>query len=254
MLLTVTDQRVGAAIRAMRVKRHWRQADLAAKADVSSATVSLIERGHLDVVSVRAFRRVADALEVRAEVTLWLPHGELDRLLNAGHAALHEAIAGFLGTLPGWSNAPEVSFAYYSERGVIDILAFHEPTGSLLVIELKTEFVSLEDLLTTMDIRLRHAAKIASERGWKTRTVSAWIVFAESRTNRRRVAAHSSALRSSYPSGGHAMRNWLTKPTGSIRALSFWTDSYVATARRAAGAARRVRLPKTASQTGQAAA
>ena len=63
--------------------------------------------------------------------------------------------------LPGWVHAPEVSFAFYAERGVIDILAFHEPTGSLLVIELKTEFVSLEDLLGTMDIRMSHAADIA---------------------------------------------------------------------------------------------
>jgi hypothetical protein len=37
----------------------------------------------------------------------------------------------------------------------IDILAFHPLTGSLLVIELKTEIVSIEDLLMTMDVRVR---------------------------------------------------------------------------------------------------
>lgn len=250
----MTDQRVGAAIRAMRIKRGWRQRDLAARASVSPATVSLIERGHLDAVSMRAFRRVTAALEVRADVNLWLPHGELDRLVNAGHAALHEAMARFLKTLPGWSHLPEVSFAIYSEKGVIDILAFHEATGSLLVIELKTEMVSLEDLLTTMDIRVRHAAKIARERGWNARSVSAWVVFAESRTNRRRVSAHSSALRSAFPANGHEVRSWLLKPAGTIRALSFWTHSSVAAARQAVGAPRRVRLRARDPRPGRSAA
>ncbi len=238
----MTDQRVGAALRAIRIRKGWRQSDLARKAGVSASSVSMIERGHLDAVSVRVFRRVAAALDVRAEVSIWLTHGELDRLLNAGHAALHEQIARHLGSLPGWLHAPEVSFAIYSERGVIDILAFHEPSGSLLVIELKTELVSLEDLLTTMDVRMRHASKIARERGWRATTVSAWVVLAESRTNRRRVAAHAAALRSAFPRDGHALRAWLLRPSGSIRGLSFWTDLQQAATRRNAGATRRVRM------------
>jgi hypothetical protein len=218
---------------------------------VSSATISRIERGHLDGVSMRGLRRVTTALGIRSEVTLWLPHGELDRLLNAGHAALHEAIARYLSALPDWSHAPEVSFTYYAERGVIDILAFHAPSGSLLVIELKTEFVSLEDLLSTMDVRVRHAARIAGERGWTAKTVSAWVVLADSRTNRRRVTAHSAALRSAFPSDGHSIRSWLLGPAGTIRALSFWTDSRVATVRQGVGAPRRVRVRGNGNLPGQ---
>ena len=115
------------------------------------------------------------------------------------------------------------------------------------MIELKTELVSLEDLLTTMDVRLRHAAKIARDRGWNAKTVSGWVVMAESRTNRRRVAAHSAVLRSAFPSNGRAMRSWMLHPAGSIRALSFWTDSQVAAARRAVGAPRRVRKRERAA-------
>jgi transcriptional regulator with XRE-family HTH domain len=245
----MNDQRVGTAIRAVRVRRGWRQADVAAKARIARNTISLIERGHLSKVSVPAFRRVTAALEIRSEVHLWMAHGDLDRMLNAGHAAMHESMARFFGTLPGWVHAPEVSFAIYSERGVIDILAFHEPTGSLLVIELKTEFVSLEDLLTTMDVRLRHAAKIARERGWNAKSVSAWIVFADSRTNRRRVDAHAAVLRAAYPTDGNVMRGWLRAPKGSVRALSFWTDSSVATLQQTAGGTRRVRKRGSAGQS-----
>jgi transcriptional regulator with XRE-family HTH domain len=238
----VQDARIGAAFKAVRLRRGWRQADVAHRARVSRGVVSLIERGHLDRVSIPAFRRVSAALEIRAEMSLSLPHGEIDRLLTAGHASLHESLARHLTGLPGWVHAPEVSFAVYGERGIIDILAFHPGTGSLLVIELKTELVSLEDLLGTMDIRMRHAAKIARERGWHARTVSAWVVLAERATNHRRVRSHRHALRAAFPSDGRAMRRWLRRPSGSIRALSFWANDSVATANRVVAGRRRVRV------------
>ncbi|HUR16859.1 MAG TPA: helix-turn-helix transcriptional regulator [Candidatus Limnocylindrales bacterium] len=243
----MNDQRIGAAFRAVRVRRGWRQSDVATRAGVSAGVVSLIERGHLPHVSTLAFRAVASELEIRADIVLSLPHGELDRLLNAGHAELHEGIARYLNDLPGWLHAPEVSFAFYSERGVIDILAFHPPSGSLLIIELKTELVSLENLLTTMDVRVRHAAAIAQARGWVTRSVSAWIVFADTATNRRRVAAHRSTLRSAFPADGRAMRSWLREPDRPLRALSFWSNSNVTTPSRLARGCRRVRVRKTAA-------
>jgi len=237
--------RVGAAFRAVRIRRGWRQTDVAQKAGVSPGVVSLIERGHIEHVSTRALRGVAAALDIRLDITLRLPHGELDRLMNEGHAALHEELARYLDRLPGWIHAPEVSFAVYRERGVIDILAFHASTGSLLVIELKTEFVSLEDLLTTMDVRLRHAAAIGRGRGWQVRSVSAWVVFAESATNRRRVRAHSAALRSAFPADGRLMRGWLHKPDGVIRALSFWANFNGITAKQTVAGRRRVRVRDT---------
>lgn len=218
------DQRVGAALRTVRIRRGWTQRELARRGGVSATTVSEIEFGNLDHVSRRAFRRVAAALDVRVSYSVRLPHGELDRLVNSGHAALHEAVARYLNELPDWVHAPEVSFAIYGERGVIDILAFHEPTGSLLVIELKTEFVSLEDLLTTMDVRLRHATTIARERGWRARSVSAWIVFADTDTNCRRVTAHRSVLRAAYSVDGRTLRGWLLHPSEAVRALSFWAN------------------------------
>jgi transcriptional regulator with XRE-family HTH domain len=237
----VDDQRLGGALRAVRIRRGWTQRELAHRASVAPGVVSLIERGHLASVSTPALRRVAGALEVRLELTLRLAHGELDRMLNAGHAALHEAIARHLGSIGGWEHAPEVSFAFYAERGVIDILAFHRATASLLVVELKTELVSLENLLGTMDLRLRHAARIAGDRGWVARSVSGWVVFADSATNRRRVRDHRSALRAAFPADGRRVRAWLAAPDGPLRALSFWDNFNGATANQQVAARRRVR-------------
>lgn len=241
--------RVGAAFRAVRVRRDWRQLDVAEKAGVSCGVVSRIENGLLDEVAPTTLRKVASALAIQVETRVWLPHGEIDRLLNAGHAALHEALARYLESLPGWLQSHEVSFAIYGERGVIDILAFHEPTGSLLVIELKTELVSVEDLLTTMDRRLRLAAQIARERGWDARSVSGWVAITETDANRRRVRSLGTVLRSAFPADGRTMRAWMSHPTGPIRALSFWANFSDATATQRRLTRRRVRVPSTAPKT-----
>jgi hypothetical protein len=113
--------------------------------------VSEVERGPLASVSLGTLRRVAAALDLRLKVVPRSRGGELDRLVNAGHAALHGSVVRHFGGLPGWVVVPEVSFSIYGERGVIDILAWHEPSGSLLVIELKTAIVDISDLIGGAD-------------------------------------------------------------------------------------------------------
>ncbi len=235
------DIQLGARFRAVRMRLGWRQTDVAARAGVSSSLVSLVERGHLDRLALATLRRIAGTLDIRIDMVARWRGGELERLVNAAHETLREEVARLLSGLSGWTQSPEVSFAVYGERGVIDILALHERTGALLVIELKTELVSLEDLLATMDRRLRLARAIAGERGWAAKTVSAWVVLGESDTNRRRVRAHATTLRSAFPAGGHAMRSWLRRPTGPIRALSFWANSNAGGGVRRVAARKRVR-------------
>ena len=82
---------------------------------------------------------------------------------------MHESVAGFLLGLTGWTFASEVSFSIWGERGVIDILAWHEPSRSLLVIELKTALVDVNELVGNMDRKRRLAAVVARERGWDAR-------------------------------------------------------------------------------------
>jgi len=235
------DARVGAAFRAVRIARGWRQADVAARAGVSRALVSLMEREHLDRVALHVVRRVAKVLDIRLDVVARWRAGDLDRLLNAGHAALHEELARYIGGLPDWLQAPEVSFSIYGERGVIDILAFHPPTGSLLVIELKTELADLEHVLTAMDRRVRLAATVARQRGWEPKSVSCWVVIAEGDSNRRRVRAHAATLRSAFPENGHQMRAWLRAPSGRIAALSFWANAKGSSTTRRRATPKRVR-------------
>jgi transcriptional regulator with XRE-family HTH domain len=64
----VDDTHIGAAFRAVRVRRRWRQSDVAARAGVSRAFVSLVERGHLDKASLATLRALASALDIRLDL------------------------------------------------------------------------------------------------------------------------------------------------------------------------------------------
>lgn len=193
----VDDARVGAAFRAIRLRRGLRQVDVAAQASVSRGLVSLIERGGTEAATLRALRRVAKVLDVRVDVVARWRGGELDRLLNARHAALADAVAAYLRSL-GWEVAPEVSFAIGGERGWVDLLAWHAPTRTLLVLELKTEIVDLHDLIGTLDRKHRLAPAIARQRGWQPLSVARLVIVGDSATNRRRV--HSTGVFSGLPS------------------------------------------------------
>jgi len=140
------DWRVGLIIRALRRRRGWRQSDLASRSGVSQPAISLVERGHVDTMSLRAARRILLALEIRGELDLRWRGGTLDRTLDEGHAALAGIVVRSLATY-GWESAVEVTYAIYGERGSIDLLAFHRATSCLLVIEVKTELTSIEETL-----------------------------------------------------------------------------------------------------------
>jgi transcriptional regulator with XRE-family HTH domain len=235
--------RLGAVCRALRIKKAWRQSDLAIKASVTRSDVSRLERGKAAELRVEIVLRIVAALGGRLGFSVWWFGGELDRLLNARHAALHESVARSLLTRPGWALAPEVSFAIRGERGVIDILAWHEETQTLLVIELKTEIVDISDLMGSVDRKRRLAASVARDRGWIPSSVSVWVIVGESVTNRRRVWSHSTTLRAAFPSDGRAMRSWLRSPSGGIACLSFWSNARGARAKTGVATVKRVRRP-----------
>lgn len=237
------DGRLGSAIRAVRQRRGWRQRDLAVRAGVSDVTVSRIERGHLDTLSVRTIRTVASALDVRVDLLARWRAGDLDRLLNARHSALHESVAAwFRDAMPDWEIAPEVSFAIFAERGVIDIVAWHAGRRALLIIELKTDIADVNELVGTFDRKRRLAPEVAKKLGWDALTVSGWVIVAAGRTNRSRIAAHGAMLRAAFPSDGRAIRAWLADPVGKIAALSIWRSP---TRSSPAAPVRRVRVTGT---------
>ncbi|MGZ8438724.1 MAG: hypothetical protein ACXWXR_09315 [Candidatus Limnocylindrales bacterium] len=235
------DQRLGAGIRRIRIGRRLRQVDVARLAGVPRAVVMAVEAGRLDGVRFGQIRQLSRALDSRFEGHLLWHGSELDRLLNRGHARMHEAVARWLTEVGGWLVFPEVSFARDGQRGVIDIVAWHAASQSLLIIELKTRLVDLNDLMASMDIRHRVAWQLARERGWDPTSVSLWVIVAPVRTNARILADHRTVLRAKFPTEGRTMRRWLAQPSGEVAALSFLPQVRVADLRRDAATPRRVR-------------
>jgi transcriptional regulator with XRE-family HTH domain len=233
--------KLGSQMRAVRIRRRLRQADVASMSGVSRATVARLENGQLRAVTLGTLMRVLDALGMVCRITLQWHGGDLDRMVNSRHAGLHESVARWFADQPGWTIAPEVSFSIFGERGVIDILAWHARSRSLLVIELKTEIVDVNELMGSVDRKRRLAIRIARERGWNPVAVGCWVIVADGRTNRRRVARHRTTLRAAFPHDGRTLRAWVAAPLDRVSGLSMWTDAHGQSTTRGLATVRRVR-------------
>jgi transcriptional regulator with XRE-family HTH domain len=219
------DQRIGAVVRAVRLRRGLRQVDLAKAAGVSRATVSLVERGHIASLSLDTTRRVSATVDIRIDLVGRWRGGDLDRLLSRRHSLLAESFAARVSGMPGWTVEPEVSFSIYGERGVIDQLAWHAAAAHLLLVEFKTELVDVNELLGTMDRKRRLIRQIAADRGWQPRLLSIWLIVADTSTNRRHAREHATLLRSRFPHDGRQLRGLLRDPVSALSGLAFCSDA-----------------------------
>lgn len=247
---------MGAGIRATRIRRAWRQADLAAAARVSATTISRIERGTLAGIPIGTLGAVAATLELGIEVRLRSRDGDVDRLVNSRHAALAEGVIAWVQGFRGWTVRPELSFSVYGERGAIDLVLWHAASRRLIVVELKTEIVDVAELLGTLDRKLRLAAAAVRPLGWLPERTGAALIVAASSTNRRRVAAHLTTFRAALPDGQVALRASLRTPADAgpdgLRALAFFSDNRHRNARSRYASVRRVHRPRgTSAERGQ---
>ena len=191
---------------------------------------------------LNTLRQITSALGFGMDVT---PRGlgaDADRLLDQGHATLMGATAKWLDGL-GWKPVAEVSYSEWGERGSIDLLAWHEATATILVIEIKTELVSVEATLRKLDEKVRLAPRIALSRfGWRATVASRLLVFPDSRSERRRVAAHDAVLDGAFPIRSYAARRWCRSPVGAVAALLFMPDGDGRGSRSRSGHVARVRI------------
>jgi hypothetical protein len=209
-----------------------RQQDLAREAACSQDQISLLERGRIDRMSLWRLRSIFRALDAEVVVFVRWRGGSLDHLLDARHASLAESTIQRLLDA-GWTVQPEVSYSVFGERGSIDLLAWHESSRTLLVIELKTELTSIEETLRRHDSKVRLAPGIAQERfDWDPAVVARLLVLPEDRTARRRIEEHRATFRRVYPLGNAAVKRWLSDPRGSMAGILFLPDTNAARVRR----------------------
>jgi len=148
------------------------QRELGRRAGLSQQAISLVERGHGSRLSGAALRRLFAALDARWEPVVSWRGGEIDRLLDAQHARLVGAIVRVLGR-HDWTVEVEVTYSEFGERGSIDVLAWKKDVSVALVVEGKSELVSVEATLRKLDEKVRLTRdKLADARlGTRPRTV-----------------------------------------------------------------------------------
>jgi transcriptional regulator with XRE-family HTH domain len=203
----------GRHLRAIRLRRGLRQADVARMAGVSRSVVSLLERGRTGHVAIGTAEAVLAVLGARLDARIRWDGTDLDRLLDANHAALATATKARLERW-AWAVRPEVTFSKYGERGRIDLLAWHPATRMLLVVELKTDLVDIQALLGSMDTRVRLAPELARRLGWSVAAVVPAVVFLEDRTTRRRLGHHI-GLFDRFSLRGQPAITWVRRPASA---------------------------------------
>ena len=240
MLAGMDPVRLGHQYRALRLRRRWRQMDLGTKARVSRSTISRLERGRLDNVSVATLRSVAEALDASLDIRLRWNGENLDRLLDEAHSGLVEDLVRRLHA-DGWLTEVEASFSIRGERGSIDVLGYHEATGIVLVTEVKSVVPDSQATLYGLDRKARLAPEVARERGWRCLGVARLLVIGDSSTSRRRIESLAGTYRVALPRRGWDVTRWLRSPDGPIAGLLFQPYAHRMNGRKAITGMQRVR-------------
>lgn len=113
MMPRMDPSRFGRSIRALRVRRGWRQADAAARAGLSRSVVGRIERGELDRIALGDIVLAASAVDARLELDLRWRGAALDRLVDERHASIVDETVRIYRAA-GWEVAVEASFSVYA--------------------------------------------------------------------------------------------------------------------------------------------
>ncbi|MGI8998887.1 MAG: hypothetical protein ACR2GO_04195 [Candidatus Limnocylindria bacterium] len=187
------------------------QATLATRA-VKRRAVSLLECGRARELPLRTIEAILNTLGARVDLRVMWNGPDLDRLLDAGHAALGASVKRRLERW-GWVVRVEVSYSRYGERGRIDLLAWHPATRTLLVVELKTALVDVQALLGGLDVKARLARHVADQFGWNPRSVVPAIVFTEDRAIRKRLS-QVETLSDRFKLHGRSAISWMRAPLG----------------------------------------
>ena len=219
------DLRIGVAVRRCREKRGWWQSDVAERAGVSRQTVSLIEGGHLDSLTVHTVRTVASAVGIDLP---FAPRGrgaQIDQLVDEEHSAMVNQVIGRLVAL-GWEAMVEFSFSEYADRGSVDVLAWHSAEQALLIVETKSRLANLGEMCRSLDTKARVVPRLAERaRGWPVSHVGVLLVMWECSRERAAVARRTATFDAAFPARNLQVRAWLSRPDRPLRGLWFLQDS-----------------------------
>lgn len=194
--------------RGLRIDLDITQRELADAVGVSRSLIASFETGRrvpdLDMVD-----RIATVLGV----DVWL---DSRRPIVAGgpreRDLLHARCSGYghrRMTSHGHDTLREVEVIETGMRGWIDLLAFDHRTGTLLIIEIKTELDDLGAIERQLGRYERLARQVARDHGWAVRSVQTWVLLLATTDNDAAVTRQRDLLDLAFPIRAAAMERAL---------------------------------------------
>ncbi len=242
--------RLGSAFRAIRLELHLRQSDVARRAGVSQGVVSGIECGRMRGMTLETLDTIAQAIGADFDPQLRWRGPTLPRLLDRRHAALQTLMADRLRAA-SWVVLIEESFNYFGDRGSVDLLAWHNTSRALLIAEIKTELVDLQETIRALDVKSRVVPSTVSEkRDWRPASVAVVLVLPGTTMNRSAVKRHQGMMDAALPARTCQVKRWLAEPRGHLREIAFVRYTPAMRTAGVAGPVRRVSAPRRTGQSG----
>jgi transcriptional regulator with XRE-family HTH domain len=214
----------GRQIRRIRRARRIRQSDVASAIGISQSEVSRVERGRRPGVSLAIVAALCDVLDIRVAFAFSAPYvaGRLseigeptdpvtERQRDAAHARSSAHVRRRLERR-GWIVRQEVEVRLGSARGFIDILAFHPPSGTLLIGEIKTEIHDVGDLQRSIAWHEAAAPEVARSLGWQAARFVSCVFVLATESNDERIRANRGLFDQSFPIRRRAFAAWLDDP------------------------------------------
>ena len=216
------DVKFGSIVRAVRRRRRLRQVDVAVRAGVGQWAVSCVERGDIHRLSLGTIRRICVALEIALPLVPRWRGGELPRLVDRRHAAMVEAVSARL-LATGWEIVPEFTFNHYGEMGAVDVLAWRTASKTLVIVEVKSEFDDLQNMLSALDRKVRLVPDLLAARlGWRPLAAGVILALRDGSTERDFLANHSATFEAAFPSRTVDVKRWLAEPQVAQPLRGIW--------------------------------
>lgn len=189
---------VARIVRENRGEIGWTQQQLADRAGVSRALVLSVETARVNA-SIDTTGALLEALGLRYDLVATAPFlADRRRQREPAHGLCSAYVARRLGSA-GWIVRREVEVVHGRSHGWIDVLAFHEASGIVLVIEVKTEIDDLGRIERTLAWYEREAWTTARRFGWRPRRVTGALVLLATDANDRRLLENQVVITTAFP-------------------------------------------------------
>lgn len=195
----------GATVRATRIEIAWSQRELSRRSGVAQSMICRLETGRCRDLRLGVLDRLFVALGVRYWLGIDPP--AIHRLQRDFVHALCSAQVGRRLNAAGWLVEREVEIGSERIRGWIDLLAYHPASGTLLVIEVKTEVADLGAVERSIRWYEREATRAARRFGWRPLAVASALLVLESQANDELIRLSAAAFNVGFPGRAPELRS-----------------------------------------------